>query len=261
MLGDALVPATRILLSDHAAYFVHTTTAVLVTFTAATVFASWRNNGSWQVHAVVGLVSLLLLVNGVLLAWGTYRAFLGFNREVAGLSNIRDSWSEGDLVIARSKSVDDTCGWIPLMSASPVLFCTDAEVMLTPQQNREVHRFRQAIYLYFIGEDSSSLQRGLSGPAPSSLMYGLGYGAEAVSHAAEERKQGIRQIEADLIPLVQKVEKRDVAVSTFFHHYHRIVVIDKRRDPTFVRERLAPFLQLEKEGDFGDFVVSVYESK
>src|SRR5690348_16582923 len=133
--------------------------------------------------------------------------------------------------------------------------------MLAPQQNRDVHRFRQAVYLYFIGEGSGSLERGLSAPDPSSLMYRLGYWAEAVSHSAEERQQGIRQIQADLIPLLQNVEERDVAVSTFFHGYTRILVIDKRQDPSFVRERLESFLQLETRGDFQDFVISIYKPK
>jgi hypothetical protein len=263
MLGDVVVPATRILLSHHAGHFVHTTVAVLVTFAAATVFTSYRNRASWQARAFVALFSLLLLVNGVFLAAGTYQAFRGVNHDVAELSNLRRSWnpSVGDLVIARSKVVDDTCGWIPLISASPVLFCTDAEVMLSPQQDRDVHRFRQALYLYFIGEDSSSLQRGLSTTDPSPLMYRLGYWAEAVSQSAEERKQGVRQIQADLIPLLQKVEERDGEASTFFHGYSRIVVIDKSQDPTFVRERLGSFLQLERQRDFEDLVISFYKPK
>lgn len=164
-------------------------------------------------------------------------------------------------MVASSTGVDDTCGWIPLMSTSPVLFCTDAEVMLTPQQNRDVHRFRQALHLYFIGEDSTSLQRRLSAPDPSSLMYRLGYWAEAVSLSAEERQQGIHQIEADLIPLLQKVEKRDVAVSTFFHGFTRIVVIEKRQGHTFLSDRLGSFLLPEGQQDLKDYVIFFYKPK
>jgi hypothetical protein len=263
MLGDAVVPATKILLSHHAGYFVHTTVAILITFLAATVFGPWLNTRSWTARGVIALVLLLILVNGVLMVSGTYRGLLDTNRDAVQLSDLQRSLNSNnqDLVIARSKDVDDACGWIPLFSTSPVLFCTDAEVMLTPQQNRDIHRFRQALYLYFIGEDSDALQRKLSVPDPALLMYRLGYWAEAVSTSAEERQQGVRQIQTDLIPVLHKVEKRDAAVSAFFRDYTRIIVIDKQRDRSFDPDRLGSFLELEGQQDFKDFVVFFYRPR
>jgi hypothetical protein len=263
MLGDAVVPATKILLSHHAGYFMHTTVATLITFLAATVFGPWLKNRSWSARGIVALVLLFILANGTLMVSGTYRGLSNLNREVVQLSDLQPVLNSNnqDLVIARSKEVDDACGWIPLVSTSPVLFCTDAEVMLTPQQNRDIHRFRQALYLYFIGEDSSALQRELSVPDPSSLVYSLGYWAEAVSPSDEERKQGIRQIQTDLIPVLQKVEEHDVAVSAFLHNYTRIIVIDKQRDHTFDPDRLGSFLELERQENFKNFVMFSYRPK
>lgn len=260
MLGDAVVPATRILLSHHAGYFMHTTVATLITFSAATAFGPWLNR-SWLARGIVALVFLFILTNGILVVSGTYRGSSNMNREIVQLSDLQPALNSNnqDLVIAPSKEVDDACGWIPLVSTSPVLFCTDAEVMLTPQQNRDIHRFRQALYLYFIGKDSGALQHELSAPDPSSLMYSLGYWAEAVSHSAEERRQGVRQIQTDLIPLLDKVEARDGAVTTFLRGYARIIVLDKQRDHTFDPDRLGSLLQFEKQQNFKDFVVFFYK--
>lgn len=260
MLGDAVVPATKILLSHHAGYFVHTTVATLITFLAAIWFGPSLNSRSWAARGIIALVLLLVLVNGGLMVSGTYRGLLDLNREAVQLSDLEHGLNSNnqDLVIARSKDVDDACGWIPLVSTSPVLFCTDAEVMLTPEQNRDVHRFRQALYLYFIGEDSGALQRELAAPDPSSLMYRLGYWAEAVSPSAEERKQGIREIQADLVPVLHKVEERDGTANAFFRNYRRIIVIDKQREQTFDHDRLGSFLELEGQQNSGDFVVYFY---
>ena len=259
MLGDAIVPATAILLSHHAAHFVHLTMAILITFLAAAALAAVPDKFK-TVRSVVGLVLAIILLNGVLLASATYRAFLPVNREVIELSRLQREWSakDGDLVIARSKNVDDPCGWTVLLTKAPVLFCTDAEVMLTPQQNREIHRFRQAVYLYLTGKDSRLLQRALSAPDPSSLMYQLGYWAEATSLSTDERKEGIHAIQADLIPLLERVENHDVAVNVFFHQFRRVIVIDNQRVHTFAAERLAVFLTLEEQQKSDDVVLLFY---
>jgi len=237
--------------------------ATLLTFLAATVFVSHGNNQSWTARGLVALLLLLVFVNGVFLVSGEYQGFLGTNRDVAALSNLGPLLSprQGDLIIARSTNVDDACGWIPLIAASPVLSCADAEVMLTPQPNRNVHRFRQALYLYLSREDSRSLERELSVLDPSSLMYRLGYWAEAVSLSPEERTQGIHQIQTDLIPLLQKVEQHDVMATRFFHDFARVIVIDKQQERSFSPERLASFLQLEGQQEGRGFVMSFYRPK
>jgi hypothetical protein len=259
MLGDAIVPATTILLSHHAAHFIHVTMATLITFLAAATLASVQDR-STIVRTVLGVILVIILLNGALLASGTYRGFLPTNREIVELSRLRSAWGSrnGDLVIARSKNVDDPCAWIALLAKAPVLFCTDAEVMLTPQQNRDIHRFRQALYLYLSGKDSGFLQRELAAPDPSSLMYRLGYWAEASSLSVEERKEGIRAIQADLIPLLERVESHDVAVNIFFRQFRRIIVIDNQQNRTFAAERLASFLKLEGQENSDDFVLLSY---
>jgi len=262
MLGDAVVPATTILLSHHSAHFVHFTAATMVVFLGTSILSVNRRRMRLGRLSLLMIIPLLLL-NGVFLTVGTYRGFLTYNRELAGLSHVVRSLDhqKGDLLVARSRDVDDPCGWIVLLSDAPVLFCTDAEVMLTPPQNRQIHHFRQALYLYFTGKDSDSLRRALSGGDPTNVMYRLGYWAEAVSPSAAERAAGVRSIETELLPLLTRVENHDPAAASFFRGYRRIVVIDTSQKPTFVPEKLAELLNLEHQQRLNDWLISFYSAK
>jgi hypothetical protein len=262
MLGDAVVPSTVLLLSEHADYFAHLTAAVLLTFlvSAALVRMHKQSNG---LRIFFGVVLGLLSLNGILLSLGTYQTFLQMNRQQAEVARLLTLWqpAERDLLIARSLVVDDSCGWAALLArGTPILFCTDAQLMLTPQQNRDINRFRQAVYLYLSGNDSGSLQRALAAPDPSSEMYRLGYWAEAIS-STEGRNEGVRAIQADLIPLLEEVERQDVAVGFFFHKYRRIIVIDNQQDRAFDADRLALFLKLEGQQNGDDLVLLSFTPK
>lgn len=261
MLGDVVVSPTKILLSHHAAYFLHTTVAILITFLAA-AWASRQRKFRAAGGALWG-VGAIVLLNGLLLTSGTYRDFLPSNREMVELSRLQGAWNlkEGDLVIARSQSADDLCGWTVLLSKAQVLYCTDAPMMLTSQQIRDIHRFRQALYLYLSGKDSVFLERALSGPESSSLMYRLGYWTEAMALSAEDRMEGVHAVRADLIPLLEQVERHDFAVNRFFQEFRRIIVIDSARHRTFDDERLASFLKPEGQQNGDDLVLLTYVPK
>lgn len=259
MLGDAVVPSTVLLLSSHAAYFAHTSIAVLVTFLASAALVP-RDNKSAAIHIAVGFALLVLSLNGMLLSLGTYRGFLPANREQVEVARLLGSRqpADADLFIARSRSVDDACGWVALLGKQPVLFCSDAEVMLTPQQNRDIHRFRQALYLYFSGKDSGYLQGIVNNPNPAGPMYQLGFWAEASSLSGEERNEGLRGIQADLMPALKRVENHDAAATAFFRQFPRIIVMDDLSDPTFSPARLSAFLKLEKEQHLDNWVLLSY---
>jgi hypothetical protein len=265
MLGDAVVPSTVLLLSSHAAYFAHTTSVVLLTFlVSATLLGRHRRYASsapsTRMRVVVGVALGVSVLNGILMALGTYRMFLPANREQSEVAHLLSSLppAQGDLVIARSLTVDDACGWVALLSRGPVLFCTDAETMLTPQQNLDIHRFRQALYLYFTGRDTAYLQRVLTDPHPSGPMYQLGYWAEATSFSPEEQQEGRRGIETELMPFLERVQSHDVIATNFFRQFQRIIVIDDLQDPAFVPARLDSFLKLEGEKHLGNGIVFSY---
>jgi len=262
MLGDAVVPATVLLLSSHGAYFAHTTSAILFTFLAsASLFRiTDQSSRSIKFRIAVALALAALALDGILLSLGTYRAFLRSNREQVDVTRLMSSLqpAAGELFIARSMSVDDACGWVALLSRGPVLYCTDAETMLTPQNNEDIHRFREALYLHFSGEESGHLQRILSGPNSASLMYRLGFWAEATSLSREEQKEGVLSIQAGLIPLMQLVERHDPDVTKFFRQSRRIIVIDDQQNPIFLPARLGSFLKFEGEQSVGHWVMLFY---
>jgi len=264
MLGDAIVPAQTILLSHHAAHFIHSTIAILLIFLLSAALASPQlEPNRWKYHVGIAIACAVSMValNGLLLSLGTYRGYLTYNRQEAALAQTLAGPFrplQGDLVIARAQVVDDQCGWIFLLTQSQVLYCTDAEVMLTVRQNVDIHRFRQAIYLYLTGRDSNWLRRMLAGPTRLNVMYGLGYWAEAASHSRSEQADGVLAVEHELIPLLEKIEQRDDGVGRFFQQFRRIVVVDNQEDPTFSQERMMSFLKLESEQQTGQLECRIY---
>lgn len=248
MLGDSVVPSTVLLLSAHATYFAHTTVAVLFTFLVSGALVR-AHMESVKTGIILGVVLFVLALNGVLLSLGAFRAFLPANRDqievVRLLSSSRSSG--GELFVARSRVVDDACGWVALLSRGPVLFCTDAETILTPLQNRDVHRFRQALYLYFSGKDKDYLESVIRSANPGPAMYQLGFWAEATSLSRDEQQEGLRGIQVDLIPALGRIERHDPAVSQFFHQFRRILVVEDLHDRVFDSARLSSFLRLEGE--------------
>jgi hypothetical protein len=258
LLGDAVVPATTILLSHHAGHFIHTSIAVLTTFLLASPMGA-RGRTAWNLVSA-GILCAFIFINGVLVAVATYRAFLPSNVEQAELSQLLDSekLGPGDLVITRSEVVDDDCGWVALLKRAPVLFCTDAEVMLTPKQNRDIQAFRQALYLHLTGRDSAYLQEMVEGPNPARTMYQLGYWTEAVSRSKEEREAGIRVIEENLVAPLQRVESDPSAVNTFFRQFQRIIVIESSTHPIFDLARIPSFMKVEGRQDLGHVTLIVY---
>jgi len=262
MLGDAVIPSTVLLLSHHASYFAHITAAVLLTFLATAVLTRIRAQSN-KVRIMLRIALGFLTLNGIFLALGSYRSFLPLNRQQAGVVRLLRSWrpAEGDLFIARSLDVDDVCGWVALIAKAPSLFCTDAEVMLTPQQNREIHRFRQALYLYFVGKSSDYLRTLVTSANPERAMYQLGFWAEAISFSPEEKNEGLRGIQAELLPFLARVETHDSAATDFFHQFHRIILIDDLQNPAFDRGRLDFFLKLQEERHSDTWRLSYYVPK
>lgn len=262
MLGDSVVPSTVLLLTVHANYFMHTASAIISTFllAAALTRIDRQSVNSTKVRTALAVVLAILALTGLLLSLGTYRASLPANRDQVEISHLLKSFKlvDGDLFIARSVSVDDACGWVTLLSKENVLFCTDAETMLTPEQNHDVQRFRQALYLYLSGQNSVDLQRELKGPNRSALMYRLGFWAEAISLSRDEQNEGITTIQTDLVSRLQEVEGHGAWVTQFFRQFKRIIVIDDLQHPAFVPARVGSFLKPEAGQHLDNWVLLSY---
>lgn len=254
LLGDVFFSETALQVSHHAAYFVQATAAVLVTFLLTNALA-YLPSASTIARSVFYCISGLLIVNGLLIAEETHRSSLAANREQTELSRVltSDPLQENDLVIARSLTVDDDCAWVSLISKSHVLFCRNAQVLLSPEQNQQIQRFRQALYLYFTNKDDLWVEHVLSDHASSELSRLTFLGQ--ITTNVEDREKNIDAVRSELIPLLIKVEKRDPEVLDFFGHYRRIVVIDDSRNPYFAGSRLSQYFQVQKPQRQGDLLV------
>jgi hypothetical protein len=258
MLGDVMVPARTILLSHHAGYFLHTSVTILLAFLVATRLGDPGNQVGVNVLRVA---TVFLIANGTLLTIGTYRNYFPENQEQAEFAKAIAGYGPGVLVIARSKNVDDPCGWVNLLIRTEVLYCTDAETMLTAEQNLEIQRPRQAIYLFLTGHDTASLQQVLAGTSRHDLMYQLGYWAEATSLSPAEQEDGVREIRRDLLPHLEAVEQQGPSTREFFRSFAKIVVVDNQDEPVFMASRLACFLKLTSEHYAGHLRVSEYTAR
>lgn len=255
LAGDAFFSETALQVSVHAGYFVQLTAAVLFIFLLSAALRYLQNRRlTWQVAMCI--VATLLVVNGMLIAYGTYQAFLPPNHERAELTRFSqfDPLQADDLVIARSLDVDDDCAWVPLISSSHVLYCRSAQVLLSPEQNQQIQRFRQALYLYFTNRDGRWVEQILESPNAINELMRLMFLGQVTSDRAE-RQKGVDALRAELLPMLTRVEQRDSSVRSFFSRYKRVVVVDNVNHPYFSRSRLADYLKIEKEQSFGSLVI------
>jgi hypothetical protein len=250
LLGDAFFSETAVQMSTHGGYFVQLSATVLFIFLLSAWTPRFDRNQAWR-FALVALI-LLLTLNGALVADATYRAFLPMNEEQAAIARLlqSDPPEASDLVIARAQGVDDDCAWVPLLSSSHVLFCRNAQVLLSPEQNRSIQRLRQAFYLNFTNKDVASVEHVLADPNAGTELNRLMFlGQEAA--ASGDRNQGIAEIRADLLPLLTKIQNQDIEVRSFFTHYRRVLVLDDLNASSFAASRLTNYLKIEKQQSEG----------
>jgi hypothetical protein len=256
MLGDVCFSETSLMLSHHAGYFVHSTAAVLLTFLLSALSVRLRARARYLRFGLTVIVVFCAL-NAMLIAQSTYRTSLPINQQQAKTTALLKATgvSADDLLIVRAKNVDDPCEWAPLLSNAKVLFCRNASALLTPNQNLTIQRFRQALYLYFIGEDSGQLQRMTADPGAMDEQMRLAYMGGILPSRKADRAQGLSAIRTDLIPLLDAASRKDPAMGAFLRQFSRILVVDNLHDPVFDRQRLASYLVIQKEVPSGNRIV------
>ena len=136
-------------ISHHAGYFVHLTVTIMVVLLAAEAaehFHANRNTG-WRI-GLAGILAILTF-NGIFISLANYRRLFLLNNDLVEFAQILRSSApeQGDVIIARALTVDDNCAWVSLVSSAHSLFCRNAQVLLSPEQNLNIQRFRQALYL------------------------------------------------------------------------------------------------------------------
>jgi len=256
LLGDVFFPDTLLMLSHHAAYFVHPTAAVLLAFILAALCVRLRVAARYS-RLALGVVVILLAANAMLLAEGTYRTFLPLNRQQVETVSLLQSIpvTADDLLIVHANISDDACEWAPLASSAKVLFCRNASALLTPNQNQTIQRFREALYLYFTGKDSGQLERIAEDPQAHDEQMRLAYFGGLTPLRKDEQEGALSAIRMELIPLLDSAERHDPPMHAFLRQYSRILVVDNRQYPVFDRQRLASYLVIQQEVPWGDLTV------
>jgi len=258
LLGDVFFSVTALQVSHHAGYFVHMTAAILVTFLLAAAYGQLQRKLP-SFRSALAVVVALLILNGMLAAHATYQVFLPLNQQQAELTSFFRSGlpRASDLVIARSLLVDDACSWVPLLSDARVLFCRNAQVLLTPEQNEQIQRFRQALYLYFTGRDSAWVESILADPHAIDQLTQLTFLGQVTASNPVERMQAINAVRSELIPELDRAGHNDSQVTTFFRQYAHVIVIDDRNHSNFVATRLESYLKIEQSQTLGSLLVLV----
>lgn len=256
-LGDAFLSERAFLMGNHIPYFYNSTLVILFVF----VVSVWIPD-THRGRSLASITSLAIIVvccgSGLILAEGNYRSNLAFNREQADLSRwlAQGQVATNDLVITRfSSSSYDDCEWIPLLSNAEVLYCRNAQLTLTAEQNRELQRFREVLYLYFDGKDHLWLET-----ATQFEPYGL-YGEISSFHTPAERSARIAALRQEMQPFFEQIEHRDPAITRLFQQFRRIWVIERRGGDRFQDQRLSSYMEIKGREDAGSLSVSMAEPK
>jgi len=240
VLGDAVVSERLLFLSDHIGYFYQSTIVTLLIIQVS----SWMSGVSrpLRLTRIISLaVVVVCCVFGIFSVEGNYRANRDSNLELADLASWmgRGEVSDQDLVITRFAGTRyDNCEWIPLLSKAEALYCRNAQVALTPIQNRDVQRYREVLYLYFDGKDSKWLQN-----ATGFERYGL-YGEQSSYRTPREQAERVVALRNEMLPLFQRVEQSDLTTRDFFRRFRRVWIVQGPQTGKFVDTRLGNYLNL-----------------
>lgn len=247
VLGDAVVLERLLFLSDHIGYFYQSTIVTLAIF----LVSSWISgaSGPLRLARVIALVVVTVCcLYGIFSAEGNYRANRDSNLELVDFANWmgRGEVSEHDLVITRFAGAGyDNCEWLPLLSKAQVLYCRNAQVALTPVQNRDVQRYREVLYLYFDGKDSQWLQN-----ATAFERYGL-YGELTSYRTPRERAERVAALRSEMLPFFQRVDQGDSTTRDFFRSFRSIWIVQGAEPGKFVDARLGNYVDLGQTESVG----------
>jgi hypothetical protein len=252
VLGDAVVPERTLFLSNHMSDFYNSTILILLTFL---VSAYTPSRG--QAPLVLRIASLAAVVfcflNGLLSAEANYKRYLPHNLEQADMARWfgRDQVTADDLVITQFASTEyDACEWVPILSDAEVLYCRNAQCVLTPQQNSEVQRLREVLYLYFDGKDSQWLLK-----ATEFERYGF-YGELSSFYGPAQRTDRILALRREMLPLFEQVEHDDPTIRKFFRRFRRVWILRERQSPAFVDARLSFYLDMREQENAGSLLIT-----
>lgn len=251
VLGDAFIAERIFFLSDHMGYFYQSTVVIMLAFLVSAYLEEhpgWTDAARPFFLGIIGVCGLF----GLLLAEGNYRRNFNHNQELSDLAHWaeRSKLTSEDLVITKFVgSAYDSCEFVPLLSPAQVLYCRNAQLALTPEQNRDIQRHREILYLYFDGKD-----RAWVNDSTSFEGYGI-YGEVSSYRNPEEQAARVSVLRREMLPLFQQVEDQDPAVRDFFHRFRHIWIVENSKDPLFVNARLNSYFDIQSQQNVGTLLV------
>jgi len=250
-LGDAFVSERVFYLSDHSGYFYQSTLVILM----LVLVSAYLPNGAHALRLtrIASLATVVLCaVYGFLVAGQNYRVNLAYNLEQSDFTRWmeRGEVSADDLIITQFGGAPyDSCEWIPLLSNAESLYCRNAQLTLTPEQNRDLQRPREVLYLYLSGKDEHWVEN-----TTDFERYGL-YGELSSFRSPEERLERIGALREELLPLFERIEHDDPSIHDFFRRFRRVWIVQNRQKRMFVDSRLESYLDLKGQELAGDLLV------
>ena len=232
--GDVFVSERAFFISDHIGYFYQPTIVILFIFLVSAYMPS-RDRSLHLIRTALLAVIVFCVVYGLLMAEGNYRTNLAYNQEQADLAR----WSSGgdvssqDLILTSYEGTAyDDCEFIPLLSQAEVLYCRNAQLTLTANQNRDVQRLREVLYMYFEGKDSQWLEK-----ANQFERYGV-YGELSSYRKPEELQARIVQLRNEFRPIFLKIESDDSSIRDFFRRFRRVWIVESGQRRGFSEDKL-----------------------
>ena len=125
----------------------------------------------------------------------------------------------------------------------------------TPDQNRDVQRLREVLYLYFDGKDHQWLES-----TSQFARTGL-YGELSSFRTPEELNARIVSLRQEKRPLIDPVKRNDPSITSFFRRFRRVWVIQNRENHLFVNERLASYFDLQQPETSGRLLITPAQPK
>jgi hypothetical protein len=251
VLGDAFVSERVFYLSDHSGYFYQSTVVILFMVLVSAYLPS--SAPALRLVRLAALATVVIcVVYGFLMAEANYRLTLAYNVEQADFARWmeRGEVAAQDLIITQfTNAYYDSCEWVPLLSRAEVLYCRNAQLTLTPEQNRDVQRLREVLYLYLSGKDRHWLETGTDFE-----RYGL-YGEVSSFRGVGERSERIAALREEMLPLFDSISNDDPSIRNYFRRFRRVWIVQHRQDPGFADARLESYLDLKGQETVGGLLV------
>jgi len=257
VMGDAVASEPVFFLSDHIGYFYQPTIIILFMFLVSAHIADGVR-ARRMIKAIALATVAWCFIYGSLMAETNYKTNLFYNVVQADLADwfAKGKVSGNDLVVTQfDDSSYDACEWIPLLSEAEVLYCRNAQLALTGEQNRQVQRLREVLYLYFHGKDRHWFET-----TTHFDRYGL-YGDLITFHKPNELAERLLTLRHEMIPYYDRIDHGDPDMHDVFRRFRRVWIIQERQDPAFVNARLNSYLELNQQEVAGSLLVASGEPK